>query len=255
MKKAENDIITTLMTNKDFRDWVYNPTDNRNLYWEKWIEAHPEHRETIYNSRNYFQKLKLEKVFLEHDELEEILNNVISNKDSSRKKPSLKFRTSFSWTLKIAASLLLILSATFTYHYVINNLLNESQAKDIVAIYKAQNPEGQRSKVKLPDGSIVNLNSQSTLIFPKEFSDTIRQVELSGEAFFDVVRDESKPFIVKTNNLETKVLGTTFNVRAFSDESEINVSLVTGKVMVKNINDIDNSDKQILLPGEKQIRI
>lgn len=84
----------------------------------------------------------------------------------------------------------------------------------------------------LPDGTIVYLNKQSKIIYPKKFNKSIREVTLIGEAFFEVTRDENRPFIVHTNDAEIRVLGTSFNVKAYEQNKDVQVIVETGKVKV-----------------------
>ena len=90
---------------------------------------------------------------------------------------------------------------------------------------------GQKSNIILSDGTTIRLNSESTLIYPEKFTGDVREVQLIGEAFFDVRRNTNKPFIVRSGDLETTVLGTSFNINAFPDQ-DIAVTVVTGKVQV-----------------------
>jgi len=93
-------------------------------------------------------------------------------------------------------------------------------------------PYGNRSKVRLSDGTLVWLNAGSYLIYPSTFTGKRREVVLSGEAFFDVHGDPGHPFIVKTNALDVKVLGTRFNVSAYPEDSVIRTVLEKGAVAV-----------------------
>ena len=93
---------------------------------------------------------------------------------------------------------------------------------------------GQKITLTLPDGTTVQMNSETKLTFPMEFGNR-RQVLLDGEAFFMVKRDEQKPFVVQTGNLHTEVLGTTFNIKAFKNEI-IEITVATGKVKVTSTN-------------------
>ena len=101
-------------------------------------------------------------------------------------------------------------------------------------------------QVVLSDGTKVWINSESELKYPVHFNQKQRVVELTGEAFFKVKSDPDKPFIVKTNGVYTKVLGTEFNVSSYPNE-ELNITLVEGSIALNQ----DNSDESILLkPGE-----
>lgn len=92
---------------------------------------------------------------------------------------------------------------------------------------------GKRS-ISLPDGSKVILNENSQLSYSGDFNENTREVKLTGEAFFDIARDESRPFIVRTGQVETTVLGTAFNVKAFPELAKVEVTVVRGRVKVGN---------------------
>lgn len=113
---------------------------------------------------------------------------------------------------------------------------------------------GQRLTVKLEDGSIVKLNSESSITFPETFKGlNSREIQLTGEAFFDVARDEKKPFHIISGKLLTTVLGTSFNIKAYAERSSIDVTVVTGSVNVKLEAESVGGKRQkelILSPGE-----
>lgn len=90
----------------------------------------------------------------------------------------------------------------------------------------------QQKKLTLPDGSMVWINSSSELKYPRTFDGKTREVYLTGEAYFDIHHDKSKPFIVHTGKIKTTVLGTAFNVNALKDSKEIIVTVTRGKVSV-----------------------
>ncbi|GJM29469.1 MAG: hypothetical protein DHS20C17_21040 [Cyclobacteriaceae bacterium] len=101
------------------------------------------------------------------------------------------------------------------------------------------NPTGHKSKITLPDNSVIYLNSESTLCYQKGFSDSIRYVKLKGEAYFEVEPDATRPFVVDTEGITTMALGTSFNIRNYPEDCTIKVSLLTGKVKVTD-NQADN---------------
>lgn len=103
-------------------------------------------------------------------------------------------------------------------------------------------------KIVLPDGTKVSLNSGSTLRFPDHFASGERIVELKGEAFFDVTKSDGHPFIVKTDNISIKVLGTKFNVKSYENESSTYTTLLEGKIEL-----LSNNEEKSILPGEQVV--
>lgn len=108
---------------------------------------------------------------------------------------------------------------------------------------------GEKKRITLPDSTKVYLNSGSQLVFNKNFGSGNREVHLNGEAFFDVTKDSKHPFLVNTNRMLVKVLGTTFNVKAYNTTEDIETTVVEGKVEVSLKE--DREKKVILLPSEK----
>src|SRR5690606_37934970 len=104
-------------------------------------------------------------------------------------------------------------------------------------------------QVTLPDGTNVSLNSASTLKYPARFEGKQRQVELDGEAYFEV-QSGSTPFMVRTFNQDVEVLGTAFNITAYADESDTKTTLVTGSV---NVSNRTSNVSRLLMPGQESI--
>ena len=105
----------------------------------------------------------------------------------------------------------------------------------------------------LPDGSVVALNSNSKLVYPKHFKGDTREVTIYGEAFFDVKPNREKPFIINAGNAQVKVVGTSFNVSAYPESETVEVVVKTGKVQVtsKNSETLPVVKEVFLTPGEK----
>lgn len=113
-----------------------------------------------------------------------------------------------------------------------------------------ETPRGGRYKLQLPDGTNVWLNSATKLTFPSSFSNqTNREVILNGEAYFEVAKDASRPFLVKTLMQEIEVLGTHFNVSSYEDDSEVKTTLIEGSVKIIGVKGGD----KILKPGQQSI--
>lgn len=114
-------------------------------------------------------------------------------------------------------------------------------------------PKGNRTRLVLPDGSTVWLNADSKLRYPKTFGTARREVFLEGEAFFDVVKNRQKPFLVKTQRATIRVLGTSFNVNAYPERETMETALVTGLVEIARENAPAIEEPFVLVPGEQAI--
>jgi len=141
-----------------------------------------------------------------------------------------------SWWIGIAASLLLVCTVAWL-------TINHYYDNKAIAFVKIDS-EAQARVQTLPDGSVVTLNSHSTLIYPEKFTGKIRPVTMLGEAFFKVTPDKTKPFIIKVNGVTVRVVGTSFNVKSRNDKTQVIVEtgIVNVSEKTKNVN---------LSPGEK----
>jgi transmembrane sensor len=125
-------------------------------------------------------------------------------------------------------------------------------AATAAVISEVSTKNGSRSKITLPDGTQVWLNSDSKLVYDNEnFGTTVREVSLTGEAYFDVVKNPARPFIIHTRKINIKVLGTAFNVKAYPEDKQTETSLIRGSIEVTIKN--RPKDKIILSPNEKLI--
>lgn len=131
---------------------------------------------------------------------------------------------------RVAALLLMLISIGTAAFYFIN------QGSFSKKIRVATNNDIKNLQVDLPDGSKIFLNRNSEFIYHTNFGKHARKVKLTGEAFFDIAADKSKPFIIDAGNASVKVVGTTFNVITSNSESAVEVYVKTGKVMLSDIN-------------------
>ena len=144
--------------------------------------------------------------------------------------------------LALAASVLLLIVAG--YWWLLPNAPADQPYRTVAAL------SGKPMEVALPDGSLVLLQHGAELTFPETFPDKgVREVELSGEAYFKVARDEKRPFQVLSGYALTEVLGTTFNVRARPEESLVEVTVETGRVRLSSVAQPESG--LVLKPGER----
>lgn len=136
--------------------------------------------------------------------------------------------------------------------------LLQSSKKDITptlaankaALSEVSTKTGSRTKIQLPDGSSVWLNGGSKLVYNRNFGETVREVELTGEGYFDVVKNINKPFIIHTKKMDIRVVGTELNVKAYPGEKNSETSLIRGSIEVTLK---DRQQKILMKPNDKLI--
>ena len=178
-------------------------------------------------------------------EMDRVWNEAQDLLDKTRKRER---RISLSTFIKYAASIAIIVSIGFGAKLYLNHSAKQHTSASDHLLTEISVNHGEHKQVTLPDGTVVHLNAGTVMRYPTEFTSDIRLVEMEGEAFFNVMRDEGKPFIVRTRQADVKVLGTSFNVKAYQEDELMAVSVRTGKVEV----DMPESVMR-LLPNEQII--
>ena len=164
---------------------------------------------------------------------------ILADRPSSRRTKQTRMPAYVRWSLRIAAvvvSLLLI-------GYVYERQRVSRMARTFQCVHV---PAGNRTNLRLSDGTNVWLNANTTLRYPAVFSEREREIQLDGEAYFEVAKGE-KPFIVRTDKYCVEVLGTTFDVEAYADETGFRTTLYEGSVQLQAAG---ASEKVVLHPGE-----
>ncbi|MBS1512035.1 MAG: FecR family protein [Bacteroidetes bacterium] len=149
------------------------------------------------------------------------------------------------------STIMVCLIAFFAFSMLFKSKTAVAINHEKVAPSEVSTKNGSRTKIQLPDGSSVWLNSSSQLVYDNDhFGDGNREVSLTGEAFFDVVKNPQKPFIIHTAKMDVKVLGTAFNVKCYPGEKTSETSLIRGSVEVTPKN---STQKYYIKPNEKLI--
>jgi transmembrane sensor len=166
--------------------------------------------------------------------------------------PRLKW-SGLMW--RVAASITFI-AALVVFYRITEQKDKVTPAVEIAKLVRTTE-RGQKITIRLPDGTIVKLNSSSKLIFPHKFTGSTREVTLNGEGYFEVVHNPSLPFVVHTDHSATQVLGTSFNINAKSSFAT-EVTLVHGKVKVSGVEGeeaitLKPSQQAIITQGKKLI--
>ena len=186
---------------------------------------------------------------LSDDEREELIQRVRQNIDKKIEPVQIYSPQRWVWYASgLAAMLLIFISLSFYFNPKSNN--NIARIKSDIPLSdwaKYENSSAKILKISLPDGSMVWLQPKTQLSYNQ--SDRVyRQVNLRGEAFFEVKRDEARLFLIYSGKMTTKVLGTSFNVKAYPETEQFEVSVVTGKVSVMN-----ESEKEVFVTQKQQV--
>lgn len=184
----------------------------------------------------FFKKLQDNGQVIPYTFTEEKRNFLLKKINSKIGKPKKRILPLYSTALKIAAIVLILIGIPF-----LGNSLLKNENISVVAV------KGEKKTIHLPDGSLVFLNSNSSISYLKNFKNN-RELQLTGEAYFEVVKNPEKPFLVKTDKITTRVLGTSFNIEAYKN-SRTKVSVNTGKVEV----DIKEFSEKIFLTKNQQL--
>ncbi len=209
-------------------------SDEDRLIINQWFSEPGSENELYEKSLQYWDKSALDPIIKEYDE-DHLLDNIhhkIKIEEAVFFTQSRVRNRLANYLTRIAASLFIPVLAASMFLYFQNNSFRK--IKSYADIYS---PYGTRTSFSLPDGSTGWLNGGSSLKFPTRFGRTTREVKLTGEAYFNVISNHKKPFIVSTDNIDVKVSGTSFNVMAYTDEEITEVTLERGIVEVfKKLN-------------------
>lgn len=249
----------------EFKKWVLENDPTAKEFWESYLAAHPKKAKEMEQARRILIGMARPKTNWSVEDEEFTWNKIETQIDQitdlgrpkkvvaldswasiqhHKHQQSQKYHR--SRLLKFAAFVLFFLGIGVLYFAQVSS----GSSEKILASYDyviREAPAGVKSTVSLPDGSKVILNSGSSIRYEKSLSGEIRLIELKGEAFFDVYRDVNKPFVVESNGIETRALGTSFNIRAYKDQP-IFIALITGIVEVAS--ESDSSLHERLAPGE-----
>lgn len=127
----------------------------------------------------------------------------------------------------------------------------ENSLRNALAEIGVEAPTGSQTRLHLPDGTTVLLNSDSRITYAQDFGVNSREVTLQGEGYFEVAHNQKIPFYVKTEDVQVRVLGTKFNFRDYPEDGEVVVSLIEGKVALKN--KIRQEADLVLMPDEQMV--
>ncbi|MFC0186581.1 ferric-dicitrate binding protein FerR, regulates iron transport through sigma-19 [Pseudarcicella hirudinis] len=245
----ENQDYHHLLENPNFRAWVLGERPQDENDWINWIkeDISGTRKEEVEKAKTIIRELHGKPAGLDEQYIEEQVQKALFEAkrlelNSAEEEPVLPLLWSRYWMA--AASVLLLLGMSW-YGLLKNNIKPEeelyhrqvTEAGELNDLVEITNDGNTDKLIRLPDGSSVALHQQSKLSYQRKFDGSKREVYLIGEAFFEVAKNPERPFFVYSNELITKVLGTSFRIKSFGKDKEIRVIVKTGKVAVFTMND------------------
>jgi transmembrane sensor len=243
--------IDELLDNDDFIAWSKSNNPENSQFWTEYLANYPDQTENVHKARLIILSvIDSEEYILSKDDEVETLKKI---NRSIFARPIQLFKN-IKWVA--AASVIIGISVIWywlsdekntnipqTYSALVTN-----SEKDL---HEVENLTSKPIKEVLPDGSTIMLEKNSKISYVKDFKGNIREVFLSGEAFFQVTKNPLKPFVINSNGLITKVLGTSFTIKAYENEKEIKVMVKSGKVSV--YKQVETAKEAIILNPNQQV--
>ena len=251
--------IEDLLGNDSFISWVLRDEDV--LLWEEFIRSNPDKKELVEKASKIvldLHRAEQETVpFIDEQKLwSRIESSVGDREEPVQGKPVRKMYKAFlvaACVLMITAFGIFKTMQTDRKRVTYKELLTHAKVEN--QLVEKRNDGAAAMQVRLEDGTVITLRKNSKLSYPAHFQKHKREVFLSGEAFFDVTKDPSRPFLVYANETVTKVLGTSFEIRAFENSQDVTVHVKTGRVSVYKQSRIQTDDPEttglVLLPNQK----
>lgn len=246
MKNKATLTIDELLVDESFLNFYFRKDEADILEWEDWAEENADRQEVIKQAFIQLDKLSLKWKQEQISEKFEALN------ENLEEEKTLKISYRRPQIIRWAAAVVLFLGIGWWYFQQNNSksvIYTELVANASTTLIEKENNTDKPLLITLSDGSSILLQHGSRLSYPANFEGDKREVYLDGEAFFEVAKNPEKPFLVYANELVTKVLGTSFNIKSFKGQKDIQVIVRTGKVSVFKLNEVQNSKNVKILEG------
>lgn len=253
MDRHQHFHVEDFINDEHFIEWVLSPNSENNAFWQAWLTENIAQTHNVARARAILGSIHI-KPLPEQLSAQEV--TAISLYFHQHSKPKIKVWRNKAWLSSAAAAIIILSLGLWHWQKPAVKEVNKVAVNGITIQRIVNNGHSSRL-IRLSDESLVLLRPNSALDFPSKFVSSNREVTLTGEAFFEIHHDPAHPFLVKANNMVTKVLGTSFDVISSRDGTESSVVVKTGKVQVyrakQYISKIERLDSIVLLPNQKVV--
>ena len=250
--------IEDFLSDESFQSWILLKIDEDG--WEEWTLESRQRAKLVEDARLLLLAMKVPETTLSAPDLHNALQTTWIKIEEKENQNNLIQDSKVRFIRKrffgsVAAALVMGLVSVWFYQ---NRVSPESKVvtyKELIdenseGLVEQTNNSDKSQIITLSDGSSVLLQPKSKLSYPKIFTGNERKVYLSGEGFFEISKNPKKPFFVYANEIVTRVVGTSFRIKAYPDQKNVEVLVRTGKVRVKSNELTSHSDEVILLPNQ-----
>ncbi len=230
------------VTDPFFRSWILDRDLSAAAFWEDWMKENPDRREELDEARALLYVLAEKELYVGTEELDMHVTDMLARIGGPAQRTETRARPAFYRYLGIAASICIMAGVGWLGYRWMETTPGSTGGTAVAQAHLEGhivrfNGTAKPVTILLEDSSIVTLEPQSELTFPEKFAPEKREVHLKGEAFFQISHNPERPFLVKTKELVTRVLGTSFTVRSFEKDRDASVSVKTGRVSVYSKKD------------------
>ncbi len=231
--------VEKLISDHSFVNYCLSKSADEIAYWDSWLEQHPEYMDVAEKARQMVLLL-VDRPTEEEFQIERtrLLNHIIAG------EKNLKPRVRQLWKPAVAAATVLLMGV-ISYQVWTHRQDSPLATTNNIEWVAQHVPNKKMMHVALGDGTVVKLFPGSDFSYPETFQDSIREVRLNGGGFFEVQHQKDMPFIIHTEELSVRVLGTAFNMQAYDTDNQTKVALFNGKVLVEH-----QGKQQTLSPGQ-----
>lgn len=256
MKNYNNFSVEEFVQDTYFRRWALGQLPLHDTFWENWLQKNPSKIQWVEEAKSLVIALEVkEQNVFTREEINEGIQHILSD-TQNRHQPLRIMR--MNW-LRIAASVILVMG--FGWWFLGKKADSAFRFDTFSSIeQKAIHTNNGTEPIvfELSDGSKITLEPRSELRYGSEFGKEKREVFLTGEAFFEVTKDAQRPFLIYSGKLVTKVVGTSFRIKAYEKDKNISVSVRTGKVTVYKQDSPPEysralSTEMVLVPNQKAV--
>ena len=237
-----------IMISEEFMTYMNERDEKSTSYWKKFIEEHTELKDDFDKAVILYEALTIHKKRKISDEDKTKASDYLLLRIDNYEKSKIgKTLIPKRWIGVAAAIALFVCLAIPASHYVIDKFGKNLIYNEITV------PSGEKSTVRLSDGTVIWLNSESKLKYPSVFKKDSREVILEGEGYFNVANKKGTSFAVVTQDIKVTALGTIFNIKSYPADNIIETTLVEGKVKLQQRSEKKTFSEIVLKPNEKAI--